>query len=344
MVLAKWAVAGFLPLLLLRCDGTNPRTRYFSLEVSGKPIRLHDTLVVYLKKTKPVAVDSVLFTFAGTALPVRGDSIVVTLLKTGKQTVSATVFWGEKRETVTQTVTVLADEKPARYTYTIVNRYPHDRRAYTQGLEFYRDTLYESTGIKGQSTLRKLHYKTGEVLQKVSLDAAYFGEGITLLNGNLYLLTWQNRKGFVYDPETLQLRSSFVYGNSEEGWGLCNDGVSLYKSDGTEKIWILNAETLVEEGFIQMVTDKDVFSKANELEYARGKIYANSYQKEGIMVINPENGVIEGIVDFRGLREKVTQHSELDVFNGIAYNPRTDTFFVTGKNWDVLFEVRIVKK
>ncbi|TFG74403.1 MAG: glutaminyl-peptide cyclotransferase, partial [Flavobacteriales bacterium] len=134
------------------------------------------------------------------------------------------------------------------------------------------------------------------------------------------------------------------YGNSKEGWGLANDGENLYKSDGTEKIWLLDPATLVEKEFIETVTDKSIFNKANELEYVDGKLYANVYQKESMMIIDAKSGAIEGVINFGGLKDKVTQHELLDVLNGVAYHPERKTFFVTGKNWDKMFEVNIVKK
>lgn len=335
-----------LTLLFLTCNETNRSDTHFSLDVksAAKTIQLQKPIAIYLQNPSNFSIDSVSYSIGGYRVyPIR-DSISVSTIKPGKQVLQATVFYEGKYETLTKTLTILSATQPTRYTYKILNQYPHDRNAYTQGLEFYKDTLYESTGREGYSTLRKINYKTGAILASVPLDAMYFGEGITFLRDTLYLLTWRSGKGFIYNPTTLQLIKSFPYGKSKEGWGLCSDGEKLYKSDGTEKIWILNPETLAEEDFIQTVTNTDIFSKANELEYVNGKIYANSYQKEGIMIINPQNGVIEGIVDFRGLRQKVTQHPDLDVFNGIAYNPKTHTFFVTGKNWDVLFEVVIVEK
>lgn len=309
-----------------------------------KIIRLYDTLHIDIKNKKGLAIDSTVIRLAGRTLPMRNHSVILTGILPGKQELSATVFYGETSETLVKNITLLSPVPPKLYTYTIINEYPHDRQAYTQGLEFYNGILYESTGRNGQSTLRKTDYTTGKVLKSIELDDRYFGEGLTVLRDTLYLLTWQSGKGFIYDPETLSMIRSFSYGKSKEGWGLCNDGKKLYKSDGTEKIWILNPETLAEEGYIQTVTHTSVSSKANELEYARGKIYANTYQKDGVMIINPENGIIEGVIDFRGLKARVTQHKDLDVLNGIAYNPETETFFITGKNWDKLFEVALSEK
>ena len=211
-------------------------------------------------------------------------------------------------------------------------------------MEFYKDTLYESTGLNGKSSIRKVDYKTGKVLKKVKLSDVYFGEGLTILNNKLYQLTWRSGDGLVYDVNTFERLETFKYNNSKEGWGLCNDGEKIYKSDGTQKIWILNPETLEEESYIQPVTNKSTITKLNELEWVEGKIYANTWQKDGVVIIDPKTGDVEGLIDFRGLREKVTQHKKLDVLNGIAYNPDTKKLYVTGKNWDKLFEVKIVEK
>ena len=164
------------------------------------------------------------------------------------------------------------------------------------------------------------------------------------MNDNIYQLTWQRGVGFVYDVNTFERISSFKYGQSKEGWGLCNDDTMIYKSDGTEHIWILDPETLVEKEYIQAFTNKGKIVGLNELEWIDGKIYANRYQKNGVAIINPKNGAIEGVIDFSSLIKKVKQHAQLDVLNGIAYNPETKTIFVTGKNWDKLFEVQIDQK
>jgi glutamine cyclotransferase len=176
------------------------------------------------------------------------------------------------------------------------------------------------------------------------LERQYFGEGITIMGDSLYMLTWQSNTGFIYDANSLERLGSFNYGDSREGWGLCNDGTQIYKSDGSAKIWKLNPLTLRETGFIETVTNTSIFNKANELEYVDGKIYANVWRKPSMMIIDAATGVIEGVVNFGGLRDKVTQHPELDVFNGVAYHRERETFFVTGKNWDRLFEVRIIPR
>ena len=191
-----------------------------------------------------------------------------------------------------------------------------------------------------------MNYKTGAVEKKIDLDASYFGEGLTLINGKIVQLTWQASTGFIYDQEKMEMERSFNYDQSKEGWGLCNDGTQLYKSDGTAKIWTLDADSQKELSYIEATTNKTILSKINELEWVEGAIYANTYQaqKDVVVIINPANGAVEGIINFAGLRKKVEQLPNLDVLNGIAYHPGRKTFFVTGKNWSKLFEVTLEKK
>lgn len=336
-----------LGLLIISCQ---EEQIHFELNFShpSQEYRLGELMKVSVKNSQPLAIDSVVYFYNENRLgkAVRNEEFSITFKaqKLGRHPIKAMVYAEENVSETQSEIKLLNDKKPILYTYKIIQTYPHDIEAYTQGLEFYKDTLYESTGRHGQSSLRKVDYKTGEVLKKIPLDQKYFGEGITILNDKIYLLTWQAGKGFVYDIHSFEKLKTFDFDKSLEGWGLTNDGKNLYKSDGTEKIWLLNPETLKEERYIQPVTNHGITTKLNELEWVEGKIYANTYLKDGVVIINPENGAIEGLIDFRGLREKVKQHSQLDVLNGIAYNPNTKKLYVTGKNWDKLFEVEIVKK
>lgn len=232
--------------------------------------------------------------------------------------------------------------------YKIINTYPHDIHAYTQGFEFHNDILFEGTGngagsgtgVRDTSSIRKTDYKTGKVLKKHILAQQYFGEGITILNNKLYQLTWQNNEGYVYDVETFEKIKTFKYFKDMEGWGLTNDGSKLYMSEGSEKIYILDPETLKEIDYINVYTQHAKIEALNELEWIDGKIWANVYGRDAIAIINIK-GEVESIINLSDLRSKVTQHPDLDVLNGIAYNPKTKTIFVTGKNWDKTFEIVI---
>ncbi|MBN4046984.1 glutaminyl-peptide cyclotransferase [bacterium AH-315-P13] len=340
-----------LSVFVLSCgSNSNQKKNDFSIvtNVKGKTIANNETLNLSIKNPKNHVIDSVLYTLNGKQL---SNNQNLDDYKLGKQTIYATIFFEGKTQKTSSSITILNSERPKIYTYNIINEYPHDITSYTQGLEFFKGELYESTGQFGESKLRKVNYKTGEVLKNVDLAKEYFGEGLTILNNNIYQLTWQSGVGFVYDLESFTKKSSFRYGKSIEGWGLCNDGKQLYKSDGTDKIWILNPETLAEQEYIQTYTNKGKIVGMNELEWVNGKIYANRFQLDdvaiqldGVAIINPKNGAVEGVIDFRSLKKKVTQHKDLDVLNGIAYNPETKTLFVTGKRWDKLFEVEIIEQ
>ena len=223
----------------------------------------------------------------------------------------------------------------------IINEFSRSKNSYTQGLEFYNDTLYESLGRYGQSKLVKVEFNTGKKLKEIKLPSEYFAEGITILNDKIFQLTWKEKVGFVYDVDNFNRINTFEYKNSIEGWGICNDGNKLYKSDGTDKIWILNPENQKEESYIEIYTNKNKVVGLNELEWIDGKIYANRYLFDGIAIINPKNGAIEGVINLSSLKSRVTQHEKLDVINGIAYNKKRNSIFVTGKMWDKLFEIRI---
>lgn len=344
MNIFKILLISSLTLFAVSC-GTNSSQKKsdFSLiiDAKNKEISIDDILTLSIDNPKNHPIDSIVYQFNGEKVT---NKLTLEKSKLGKQTIEAIVYFGDEQQKTSKSITILNNKSPKVYTYKILNEYPHDITSYTQGLEFYKGQLYESTGQRGESKLRKINYKTGEVLKNIDLSHEFFGEGLTILNDKIYQLTWQKGTGFVYDVSSLERISSFKYGKSKEGWGICNNGKDLYKSDGTEKIWKLNPETLAEEGYIQIYTNKGKVMGINELECIEGKIYANRYQKNGVAIINPKNGAIEGVIDFTPLKKKVKQHKGLDVLNGIAYNPESKTIFVTGKRWDKLFEVEIIEK
>ncbi len=224
--------------------------------------------------------------------------------------------------------------------YAILNTYKHDLNAYTQGLEFYKGILLEGTGQNGESTLRKTDYKTGTVTKSIPLSQEIFGEGITVFNGKIYQLTWKNKIGYIYNAETLVQEKTFNYFADIEGWGLTHNNKHLIMSDGTNKIYFLDPATQKLVRTINVYSDTNAIPELNELEWIDGKIWANIYQKDAIAVINPENGAVEAVIDLSELKTKI-ENPEKDVLNGIAYNPTTKTVFVTGKNWDKMFEIKL---
>ncbi len=332
-----------LSLTLSACGNSSSQKSQLTISTSAEKnvATLGDQISLTLNNPRNLDITNVDYFMDGKSI---SETITLSDMSLGVHDITAKVSFDETSEELSAKVTVLNNITPKVYGYKIVNTYPHDINSYTQGLEFHNGELYESTGQYGSSKLRKVDYKTGEVLQNIDLAQQYFAEGLTIFNDKIYQLTWRENIGFIYDVNSFERLSSFTYAKSPEGWGICNDGKTIYKSDGTENIWILNPETLEETSKIQVYTNKGKIIGLNELEYINGRIYSNRYQKNGVAIINPETGGIEGVIDFTPLRKLVTQHDQLDVLNGIAYNPETETIFVTGKLWDKLFEVEVFEK
>lgn len=271
--------------------------------------------------------------------------------KYGSKLIKANIYSQGNKTEATVLVNLFSKTQPEVLNYEIVNTFPHDIKAYTQGLEFYGDVLVESTGNgegvgtrkKGKSSVRKVNPQTGEVLKINELPDSIFGEGATILNNKLYQLTYQNNEAYVYNLETLEKEQTIPYFKKMEGWGLTNDGTNLYMTDGSDKIYIIDPTTFKLIDYFIVSTNNGTIPSINELEWVNGKIFANFYGQEAIAVINPKDGSVENVVDLSALRSKVTKHADLDVLNGIAYNKKTDTYFVTGKNWDKMFEIKINK-
>jgi glutaminyl-peptide cyclotransferase len=270
-------------------------------------------------------------------------------LKLGYQNIIATTYFDGNTEKDSTRIEIISAIQPKLLKYSIVNTYPHDSKAYIEGLEFYNDFLYEGTGngqgsdtgIRGISSMRKVDYKTGNVLQKVEYPEQIFGEGITILNGKIYQLTYQQNEAYVYDVNTFKKEKTLPYFKKMEGWGMTNDGKNIYMDDGSEKIHILDPETFKQIDYVNVYSGGTKVTNINELEWVDGKIYSNIYQKNFMIVIDPKTGSVESIVDLSDLEKKITKIPDVDVLNGIAYNPKTKTFFVTGKNWDKMFEIKL---
>jgi glutamine cyclotransferase len=226
------------------------------------------------------------------------------------------------------------------YTYNIVNTYPHDRSAFTQGLVFEDGILYEGTGRFGHSTLRRVELETGAILQSRELADQFFGEGITVYGDRIIQLTWQSNVGFVYDKNSFELLQQFNY--STEGWGIIHDGEHLIMSDGTSILHFLNPQTFEEISQLGVFDNNGPVTRLNELEYVQGEIYANVWQTDRIARISPGTGRVIGWVDLEGLLTAEDRSEPVDVLNGIAYDADTDRLFVTGKLWPKLFEIELI--
>jgi glutamine cyclotransferase len=224
--------------------------------------------------------------------------------------------------------------------YRIVNTYPHDRGAFTQGLVYRSGVLYEGTGLYGQSTLRRVDLRTGDVRGTVTLGSDYFGEGIAVLKNRIYQLTWREQTGFVYDRETFALLGDFSY--SREGWGLTTDGTRLIASNGTDQITFHDPGTFAELDSIAVRADGEPVQRLNELEYVNGEIWANVFQTDRIARIDRTTGAVRGWIDLSGLlSENDRAGPVVGVLNGIAYDAAKNRLFVTGKNWPKLFEIKL---
>jgi glutaminyl-peptide cyclotransferase len=226
------------------------------------------------------------------------------------------------------------------YTYVIVNIYPHDRDAFTQGLVFEDGFLYEGTGLYGHSTLRRVDLETGNILQVHELSDEYFGEGITIYEDKIIQLTWKSSTGFVYDKNTFELLREFSY--PTEGWGITHDGERLIMSDGTSTLYFMNPQTFERVGQLEVSDNDGPVTRLNELEYIKGEIYANVWQTDRIARIAPETGRVIAWVSLQGLLTAEDRLEHVDVLNGIAYDAQNNRLFVTGKLWPKLFEIKLV--
>ncbi len=228
------------------------------------------------------------------------------------------------------------------YTYKVIHVYPHDPASFTEGLEYRGGFLYESTGEEGHSVLRKVKVETGEVAQEIKLAPHLFGEGITVLNGQIVQLTYKTQLGFVYDLATMKEKRTFIY--QGEGWGMTNDGRQIYMDDGSAQIRVWDGATLKEKRRITVHDDNGPIPAVNELEWVAGEIYSNVWQTDQMLRISPVDGRVLGRVNLAGLLTGAERQGRVDVLNGIAYDAARKRLFVTGKWWPKLFEIQIVPK
>lgn len=230
---------------------------------------------------------------------------------------------------------------PANIGYNIVKIYPHDVTSYTQGLIWFNNTLYEGTGLEGESRLMKIDIETGKATQKIDIPSEYFGEGITILNNKIYQLTWEDHKVFVYDLATFKKIKEFDW--NMQGWGITHNGKQLLISTGDSNIYFVNPETFAIERTLGVYDNNGYLADLNELELVNGSIYANVYLKNYIAKINPETGLVEGRIDLTSILQKTGQPTteNTDVLNGIAFNPTNNSFYITGKRWPALYEIKL---
>ncbi|MEZ4999784.1 MAG: glutaminyl-peptide cyclotransferase [Bacteroidales bacterium] len=260
----------------------------------------------------------------------------------GKIPVKAVAYSGGSRpQTLTRFITVLSDIIPPVERYQVVATYPHDIGAYTQGLLVYDGYFLESTGDWGKSGLRKVEIASGKVLKSHPLESKFFGEGLALLNNKLYQLTWTTNTGFVYDVSTFTLLGTIHY--NTEGWGLTTDGERLIMSDGTNKIYFLEPEYFTVMSTVEVFDNKEAVWQLNELEYIDGVLWANIYQTERLVRIDPATGKVLSYIDLSGILDPKDRHPAIDFLNGIAWDEELGKLYVTGKRWPKVYEIKVTR-
>jgi glutamine cyclotransferase len=342
----------FLSIILLGifftgCNGSKSTTeKYFSFDESKFKSEYinDDSISLRLLNVENKKIDSIVYFANDKIIGSKNnlDNLIFSLKdqKLGYQNLKAVVYFEGENQEITSRIELVSNVTPKLLNYKIVRTFPHDTSSFTEGLEFFKDTLYEGTGLRGFSNLLKTDYKTGKIYKSKKLDDRYFGEGITFINNQLFQLTWEEKTGFIYNVNTWKVEKTFTYDKPIEGWGMTNDAKVIYESDGTEKIWKMNPATQKMMDYVNVYSGSSKIKSVNELEYINGKIYCNIWQKDAIAVVNPENGKVEGIINLAGLRQFI-KYKEAEVLNGIAYNPKTKTIFVTGKKWEKLFEITV---
>lgn len=343
----------FSLLFAVSCkEKSSAPTFSFKMPEQGQAFGLGDEVKIALDVPEGSNVASATYLLDGKEIGSKNSAEGITLntkeLSLGYKLITAVVDNGTDKDTLTINIELKSSLKPELYSYKVINKFPHDTSAYTQGLEYHDGRFLESTGQEGHSTLRWVDVTSGKILQQIKLDDQYFGEGSSLVGDKVIMLTWKSHVGLVFEAKSFSQLSTFPYQASMEGWGLCFDGNRLIKSDGTNKIWFLNKDNYAEEGSIVVYDNNGPVDSLNELEYIDGKLYANVYTQNFIVVIDPKTGVIEKKIDFSGLLPAdyyKDENSQLNnVLNGIAWDKSGKRLFVTGKKWPHLFEVKLQPK
>ena len=261
--------------------------------------------------------------------------------KTGKNSFELRAFVNSNKISQKLSFTLLSDIKPKEYSFKIINIFPHDRGAYTQGLVYEDDFLYEATGLRGESTLRKVQLLTGDVVQAVTLPTDIFGEGITLFEDKIIQLSYQAYTGFVFDKESFKLLMKFNYPKPTEGWGLTNDSTNLIMSDGTHNLYFIDPVSFSQTGKLEVYDDNGLVDRLNELELINGVLWANIYTTDKIAQIDIKTGKVLAYIDLTEILPQRDYESNTDVLNGIAYDKKHNRIFITGKKWPKLFEIQL---
>jgi glutamine cyclotransferase len=324
------------PIQLVRIDAPVNGTTLTVGEVIKLDIKLldsnvqPDSLILYINDSRVDQLQAYNY-----SIPTKGYSLGTLEIKT-------TAWKNGKHQSASVNVMLKTNIVPKKYTYRVIKTFNHDPQAYTQGLYVNNGYLYEGTGQNGSSSLRKVELETGKVLQSTNLNQEYFGEGIALFDGKIYQLTWTSGIGFVYDAETFNKLHSFNY--ATQGWGLTTNGKELIMSDGSNTLYFMEPNGFTEVKKIEVFDNYGPQKMLNELEYIDGKIWANVYTSNRVVIIDPQSGAVVSEIDFSGILKNSDKTGNEDVLNGIAYDSTNKRIYVTGKNWPKLFQIEIVSK
>lgn len=333
---------------LINCDSTKQATQLKMMSPqAGASLKKGESLVIKLEIPNSLQdSDSIIYLIDGLQISEHRDSDSINVdtetLGFGQKTIGAKVYKNGLSESVFSNVVILP-QNPKRYGFKVVEEYPHDPAAFTQGLEFKNGFLYESTGqYEGLSSLRKTELKTGKVLQKINLGNEFFGEGMTIVDNKIIQLTWLENKAFVYDVQTFQKIGEFTYSGHREGWGLAYDGQHLILSDGTENLYFIDPHNYQYKNTLKVYNQSGPVKNLNELEYIDGKLYANVYQTDNIVIIDPTTGAVEGEINLIGIYPDRPHMFDYEL-NGIAIEKNSKKIFVTGKKWSKLFHIELIE-
>ena len=331
-----------------KADSSDSGSSWISPE-PGTSVNLGDKIDLKLQLRDSATIDSVIYLVDGVrqGQSKEGASGVIETgeLLLGNRLVTAQIFRKGELEEINTNIILRSNLVPHKYSYKVKQVFDHDTSSYTQGLEYQDGYFYESDGGNtpetGYSSLRRVEPATGKVVQRVDFPHTFFSEGLTIVDDKIVLLSWQNNIGLVFDKSSMKQLSEFPYQNSREGWGLCSDDKRLYKSDGSNLIYFLNRENYREEGYIEVFDNNGPVDQLNELEMIDGKIYANVYTTNRVVIIDPKNGQVTGEIDMTDLLPAIYQYPDTDYLNGIAWDSKGKRLFMTGKRWAKLFEVEI---
>ena len=348
-----------IAFLLVNCHNNNQKDNNVTINPeSGTTYKSGSPVLIKAGYPSDLKVDSVVYLLDSVKIASKKDSSGYSLktdgLKLGARLITARVYADGKSNEVSTNIILLAAKAPEEYTYKVEKQFPHDTSCYTEGLLYQDGFLYESGGgyldppegleKDGQSSLRKVDLATGKVVKKALVDPKVFAEGIAIVGNKIIQLTWTQKIGYVYDKDTFKLLSTFTNNVGVEGWGMCSDGNKLYVDDSTNRIWFLDKDNYHQKGFIDVYDNKGPINEINELEYIDGKLYANVYHKNDIVVIDPKTGAVLERIDLTNLYPQNKRNLNADVLNGIAYDTQGKRIFITGKKWPKVYQVSFSKK